>query len=245
MDNRVSILIPARKNSSRLPDKLLLSETGLPLIVHTCQRAAQAFGSDQVIVCADDDSIVEVVTAAGFTAQLTAPDHESGTDRIAEVAAQLSSDIIVNVQGDEPEIDPVHIRLVASLLNAHDWAGMATLATPGTVEDQTNPNAVKVVLGAGQRALSFTRAPSPWDRDAGRPAQNCYRHIGMYAYRKDILLNYHALPTSHLETCEKLEQLRALEAGIGMACATVDNAPAGIDVRADYDAFLQRHSDSL
>nr|MBA3685639.1 3-deoxy-manno-octulosonate cytidylyltransferase [Planctomycetota bacterium] len=193
-----------------------------------------------VTVCADDPALVDAARAAGVGARMTRLDHQSGTDRIAEVAANLDAEIVVNVQGDEPEMDPAHIRLVARLLDTHAWAGIATLATPGTAEHQRNPNNVKVVLGHGARALWFTRSPAPWDRDAGGPLAACHRHLGIYAYRREVLLGYASLPPSRLEQLEKLEQLRALEAGIGIACASVAEAAPGIDVRPDYDAFLVR-----
>ena len=240
----MAVLIPARRASTRLPEKLLLAETGRPLLAHACERAAAAYGPASVIVCADDAALIAAAEAAGVRARLTRLDHQSGTDRIAEVAATLAAPIIVNVQGDEPEMEPAHIRLVADLLARHPWAGIATLCTPGTAEHQANPNNVKVVVGHDDRALWFTRAPAPWDRDAGGPAARCLRHLGIYAYRREILLGYAALPPSPLESFEKLEQLRALAAGIGIACASVPHATPGIDVRADYDAFLSRSSRS-
>jgi 3-deoxy-manno-octulosonate cytidylyltransferase (CMP-KDO synthetase) len=236
----VAVLIPARRASTRLPEKLLLAQTGKTLIAHACLQAAQAFGAGAVTVCADDSALVEAARAAGVAARLTRLDHQSGTDRIAEVAATLDAAIVVNVQGDEPEMDPAHIRLVADLLARHAWAGMATLCVPGGPEEQRNPNAVKVVLGHGDRALYFTRSGVPYDRAAGGPAAACYRHLGIYAYRREVLLGYAKLPASRLEETEKLEQLRAIEAGIGIACAVVDRAPLGIDTRADYDAFVKR-----
>jgi 3-deoxy-manno-octulosonate cytidylyltransferase (CMP-KDO synthetase) len=237
----VAVLIPARRASTRLPEKLLLAESGLPLLAHACERAALAFGPEAVTVCADDPALVAAARAAGVAGRMTRPDHQSGTDRIAEVARGLDASVIVNVQGDEPEIEPAHIRLVAALLERHSWAGIATLCTPAGEAEQRNPNAVKVVLGHGERALWFTRAPAPWDRDAGGPAARCHRHLGIYAYRREILLGYGALPASRLEQAEKLEQLRALEAGIGVACAVVEHPAPGVDTRADYDAFLTRH----
>ena len=234
------MLIPARRASTRLPEKLLLAETGRPLLAHACTRAAAAYGADSVLVCADDQALIAAATSAGVRARLTRLDHQSGTDRIAEVAATLDAAIIVNVQGDEPEMDPDHIRLVVNLLRRHPWAGMATLATPGTAEHQANPNNVKVAVGHDDRALWFTRAPAPWDRDAGAPAARCLRHLGIYAYRRAVLLDYAALPPSPLEALEKLEQLRALAAGIGIACAIVPGANPGIDIRADYDSFIAR-----
>jgi 3-deoxy-manno-octulosonate cytidylyltransferase (CMP-KDO synthetase) len=241
----VAILIPARRASTRLPEKLLLAEHGEPLIATAARRAALAFGPQAVTVCADDPALAEAARRAGVTAQLTRADHPSGTDRIAEVATRLPSEIIVNVQGDEPEMEPEHIRLVAGLLERCPWAGMATLAVPADGSAQGNPNQVKVVLGdagAGTwRALWFTRAPAIWERERSAPLPSCNRHLGIYAYRRAVLLGYAGLPPSRLEAWEKLEQLRALEAGIGIACGVVAQATPGIDVRADYDAFLARH----
>jgi 3-deoxy-manno-octulosonate cytidylyltransferase (CMP-KDO synthetase) len=207
------------------------------------ERAALAFGPEAVTVCADDPALVEIARKAGVAGRMTRPDHQSGTDRIAEVARGLDAAIVVNVQGDEPEIEPAHIRLVAALLERHEWAGMATLATPAGEAEQRNPNAVKVVLGHGERALMFTRAPAPWDRDRAAPSASCHRHLGIYAYRRAVLLGYSALPASRLEQSEKLEQLRALEAGVGIACAVVEHPAPGVDTRADYDAFLARLRD--
>ncbi len=238
----VAVLIPARRASTRLPEKLLLAEHGEPVLATAAKRAAQAFGRQSVIVCADDQELLAAVAPTGIQARLTRLDHQSGTDRIAEVAATLSADIIVNVQGDEPEMEPEHIRLVAELLIRHPWAGIATLCVAGGRAEQANPNNVKVVLGHGDRALWFTRAPAVYERDAAAPAAACHRHLGIYAYRRAVLLGYAALPASRLEQTEKLEQLRALEAGIGIACAVVSEAVAGIDVRSDYDAFLARQT---
>jgi 3-deoxy-manno-octulosonate cytidylyltransferase (CMP-KDO synthetase) len=236
----IAVLIPARRGSTRLPDKLLLRDTGQPLLGHACRQAAEAFGAQAVTVCADDQALVDVARASGVRGVLTRGDHPSGTDRIAEVAAGLDAAIVINVQGDEPEMDPEHIRLVAALLGRHPWAGIATLCVPGGPEDQVNPNHVKVVLASGERALCFTRSPAPYDRDRGAPAALCHRHLGIYAYRRSVLLHLAQLPPSRLESLERLEQLRALEAGIGIACASVARAAPGIDVRADYDAFLVR-----
>ena len=237
---KIAVLIPARRASTRLPEKLLLAEHGEPLIATAARAAAQAFGAASVTVCADDPALVEAVRPTGIRAALTRIDHQSGTDRIAEIAAGLEADVVVNVQGDEPEMDPEHIRLVAGLLERHAWASIATLGVPGGPAEQANPNNVKVVLGHGDRALWFTRSPAVWDRDHGGPRAVCIRHLGIYAYRREVLLGYAGLTPSPLEQTEKLEQLRALEAGLGIACAVVPQAAAGIDVRADYDAFLAR-----
>ncbi len=236
----IAVLIPARRASTRLPEKLLLAEHGEPLIATAARRAALAYGAGSVTVCADDQALCQAARQAGVAAVLTRAGHPSGTDRIAEVAARLPVQIVVNVQGDEPEMEPEHIRLVAELLDRHPWAGMATLCVPAGPETQANPNQVKVVLAHGDRALWFTRAPAIFDRDRARPVTTCHRHLGIYAYRREVLLGFAGLPESRLENTEKLEQLRALEAGIGMACAVVARAVPGIDTRADYDAFLAR-----
>ena len=234
------ICIPARLESTRLPRKLLLAESGKPLILHTCEQAAQAFGAASVLVCADDPALVAVVSEAGFQAVLTGRHHQSGTDRIAEAVAARDEEVIVNGQGDEPEIEASHIRAVAELLAEQPDSPMATLATPGDEADQHDPNVVKLLLSPGQRAITFTRAPLLWNRDAGGVSPSCLRHLGIYAYRRQFLLDYHALPASAWETSEKLEQLRAIEAGHAIACTVVSHAAPGIDSRADYDAFLNR-----
>ncbi len=236
----IAVLVPARRASSRLPEKLLLAEHGEPLIATVARRAALAYGPASVVVCADDPALLAAVAPTGIRAVLTRSDHQSGTDRIAEVAAGLDAPIIVNVQGDEPEMDPEHIRVVAGLLQRHPWAGMATLGVPAGAEAQGNPNQVKVVIGNGDRALWFTRAAAPYDRDRGGAAGLTHRHLGIYAYRREVLLGYGSLPRSPLEDLERLEQLRALANGIGIAIAVVPHATPGIDVRADYDGFLSR-----
>ncbi len=238
----IAVLVPARRASTRLPEKLLLAEHGEPLIATVARRAALAFGPATVVVCADDQALIDAVGPTGVRAMLTRVDHQSGSDRIAEVAARLDAGIIINVQGDEPEMDPEHIRLVAGLLQRHAWAGVATLAVPAGADAQGNPNQVKVVIGNNDRALWFTRSAAPYDRDRGGPSVHTHRHLGIYAYRRDVLLGYGQLPRSPLEELERLEQLRALANGIGIACAVVAQATPGIDVRADYDAFLSRFS---
>lgn len=240
MPSTPAVLIPARRAATRLPDKLLLAEHGEPLIATVARRAALAYGSQAVLVCADDPALIEAVRPTGIAARLTSPHHASGTERIAEAAATLPQAVVVNVQGDEPEIDPAHIRLVAELLERHPWAGMATLAVPAGPEAQASPHQVKVVIGNEGRALWFTRAPAPWDREAGGPAARTHRHLGIYAYRREVLLGYAALPRTPLEDLERLEQLRALANGIGIVVAVVERAAPGIDTRADYEAFLAR-----
>jgi len=248
-----AVLIPARLESTRLPRKLLLAETGRPLIAHTVERALEARDSSdgaiaRVVVAADDEALCEAARAAGAEAVLTRRDHTSGTDRIAEAALDFQEDVIVNVQGDEPEISPAHVLTAAMLLEGA-WEPMGTLAYPIRDEDVFKSHSVvKVVGDEAGRALYFSRAPVPYPRDgspvgAGGLAEGVWGlgHMGVYVYRREFLLRYPRLPASALEEREKLEQLRALEAGERIRLAVVD-PPDGrpIDTREDYDEFLRR-----
>jgi 3-deoxy-manno-octulosonate cytidylyltransferase (CMP-KDO synthetase) len=255
------VLIPARLESTRLPRKLLLAETGRPLLAHTVERALAAKEVSEgaigrVIVAADDERLCEVARAAGAEGVLTRTDHASGTDRIAEVAATIEEQLVVNVQGDEPEVETAHVLAAARLLQipAHDDDPMGTLAYPITDEAAfRNPNLVKVVLDHDGRALYFSRAPVPFPREGTLPGQASdvarterkdawgLAHIGLYVYRRDFLLRYSSLPASALEEREKLEQLRALEAGERIRVAVVD-PPRGapVDTREGYEAFCRR-----
>ncbi len=240
----IAVVIPARFASTRLPGKPLLEETGKPLVVHVVLAAKRAKRINRVIVATDDTRIRDVVLAHGGEAVMTRADHASGTDRAAEVAAQYAHvGIIVNVQGDEPEIEPEAIDLVVQRLLDSPDAPMATLATPIRNQETFLSNAcVKVVCSHEGKALYFSRAPIPFDRDksarAGDPLG--YLHLGIYAYQRDFLLGYHSLPNSRLEGLEKLEQLRALEAGHSIAVGIVEHAAAGIDTPEDYAAFVAR-----
>lgn len=237
----VAAVIPARLGSTRLPAKPLLRETGKFLIQHVVERVRQAGRVSRVIVATDSEQIVDACRQFGAEAMLTRPDHASGTDRIAEVAARLTEETIVNVQGDEPEMPPGHVdRLVAALERAD--TPMATLAAPLAEAEADNPNRVKVVLRADGRALYFSRARIPFNRDGGPlPAGLGYLlHLGLYAYRREFLLRYPTLAPSPLEQAEKLEQLRALHHGYEIAVAVVDGHCAGIDTPEDYAAFVAR-----
>jgi 3-deoxy-manno-octulosonate cytidylyltransferase (CMP-KDO synthetase) len=240
----VRIVIPARYASTRLPGKPLADIAGQPMIVRVAAAARRA-QSDGVWVAADDERIIAAVRNQGFAAVITREDHASGTDRIAEVAERLQwndADIVVNVQGDEPLLEPSLVEAVADALRADPDAAMATAAHPLTVADDFfNTNVVKVVCDSRGRALYFSRAPIPWDRDrfAGRrdvlpvdlPAQ---RHIGLYAYRVSFLRRFRQLAVSPLERCEALEQLRALWHGYPIQVVSVDHAPApGVDTPED------------
>lgn len=247
---RVTGIIPARLESSRLPGKLLLSETGKPLIQHTWESAAQAQciqTDDQpdLIVATDSLSIAEAVNRFDGRVELTG-DHPSGTDRIAEVVRRCcsESDIVVNIQGDEPDIDPQAIDQVASLLINDPQAGMATLCTPITdVAILDDPGCVKAVCAADGRALYFSRCPVPCLRDGDREslltdASPWRLHLGIYAYRRDFLLDLTRQPVSPLEELEKLEQLRALELGATIRIAEVETRSVGIDTPDDYARFV-------
>jgi 3-deoxy-manno-octulosonate cytidylyltransferase (CMP-KDO synthetase) len=239
-------VIPARFASTRLPGKPLLSETGKPLIQHVVEAARRARSLDRVIVATDDARIADAVARFGGECVMTRSDHPTGTDRVAEVAAGIpDARIIVNLQGDEPEVSGHALDLVVSLLESDPDVPMATLATPirsdGIYQD---PSCVKVVRSRGGRALYFSRSAIPHYRDglARRPADLpvAHLHLGLYAYRRDFLLGLAALPPSPLESAEKLEQLRVLEAGHAIALGVVAERSVGIDTPDDYRRFVER-----
>jgi 3-deoxy-manno-octulosonate cytidylyltransferase (CMP-KDO synthetase) len=239
-----SVLIPARLASTRLPGKPLADIAGLPMVVRVARRAVEA-GADQVVVAGDDESIVQACTAHGVGALLTRADHASGSDRLAEACRLLGLDgaqVVVNVQGDEPLIDPVLIRECAALLQQRRDCVMSTAAHPiDNLRDYLDPNIVKVVLDAQGLALYFSRAPIPWLRDggsAGQPAlpqdPPALRHVGLYAYRAAFLRGFPTLPASALEATESLEQLRVLWHGHRIAVHVSDRAPGtGVDTPED------------
>jgi 3-deoxy-manno-octulosonate cytidylyltransferase (CMP-KDO synthetase) len=238
-----TILIPARLQSTRLPRKPLADIGGLPMVVRVARRAALA-GAQRVVVAADDAAITDACAAHGVQALLTRAEHASGSDRLAEACEQLGldgDDVVVNVQGDEPLIDPVLITAVAALLAERGDCSMATAAHPiADVADIANPNVVKVVLDARGRALYFSRAPIPWWRDGWAttidrlPQPAPLRHIGLYAYRAGFLRRFPLLPPAPMESTESLEQLRALWHGHAIAVHVAGSAPApGVDTPAD------------
>lgn len=243
---KTAIVIPARYASSRLPGKPLLRETGKYLIQHVYERARQAKNAAAVIVATDDPRIVAAVHSFGGNVVVTDRDHPSGTDRVAEVARGLDADIIVNLQGDEPMIDPATLDLLPLLLQHDNGADMATLAVPITDKEQwLNPNCVKVVCDASGRALYFSRSPIPYVRDgkpnfAAEPAR-FLQHLGLYAYRRSFLLSLATLPPEPLEQLEKLEQLRVLSLGRRIAVGIVKHASIGVDTREDYERFVRAY----
>ncbi|MDO8432649.1 MAG: 3-deoxy-manno-octulosonate cytidylyltransferase [Candidatus Binatus sp.] len=206
-------VVPARYGSSRLPAKALAEIAGVPMVVRVWRQASKAKSLLRVVVATDDERIAAPVRAAGGTAIMTATTHQSGTDRIAEVAERIRADVYLNVQGDLPFIAPEDLDALAAPMRADASIAMATLATPIVDgREWNNPNVVKVVCGFDGDALYFSRAPIPFARDGGMPRE-ALRHIGVYAYRRDFLLEFASLRPGVLERIEKLEQLRALEHG--------------------------------
>jgi len=244
---RSRIVIPARLESTRLPEKLLLRETGKPLIRHTYEAAQQARRPEGVCVATDHRKIYDEVRLFGGNAEMTDPAAPSGTDRVAEVARRMTGvEIIVNLQGDEPELSGESIDLVVKLLEDEPEAVMSTLATPIRRREQLeDPACVKVVFDRGGRAMYFSRSPIPFARDGaerflGAAPPVFFQHIGLYAYRRDFLLKLAEMPPSALEGVEELEQLRVLEAGYPILVGVVDEASVGIDTPEDYRAFVER-----
>jgi 3-deoxy-manno-octulosonate cytidylyltransferase (CMP-KDO synthetase) len=240
-----TVLVPARLASTRLPNKPLADIAGLPMVVRVAQRAAES-GAARVVVAGDDASIIEACKAHGVEAVLTRQDHPSGTDRLAEACEQLGldgDDIVVNVQGDEPLIDPALIDAVASTLASHSEAAMSTAAHEiDSIADFMNPNVVKAVLDAQGNAMYFSRAPIPWWRDGSTqgdapavlPTPAPLRHIGIYGYRAGFVRKFPLLPAAPVEGTEALEQLRALWHGHRIAVHVSHVAPGpGIDTPED------------
>ena len=233
------VVIPARLAATRLPDKPLADIHGEPMIVHVWRRACEADVGPVAVACAEPQ-IAEAVEAAGGRAVLTRADHPSGSDRIFEAVETLDPegrhDAVLNLQGDLPTIEPAAVRAALAPLAAAE-VDIATLAVRiSEAEDRSNPNVVKVAASFAEghdtaRALYFSRCPVPWD--GGETAKSLYHHVGIYAYRRAALARFVALPPSPLERRERLEQLRALEAGMRIDVARVDSLPLGVDTPAD------------
>jgi len=233
---RATILIPARWGSTRFPGKPLHLLAGKPLIQHVWERCCRVPGVDRIIVATDDTRILEAAFDFGAEVALTSVKHPSGTDRLAEVARNLPrSSLILNAQGDEPFLDPRLASRVIEALRTDPSAQMATAACPLAPNDLENPNCVKVVTSLAGHALYFSRCPIPFDRDGdARPKR--FRHLGLYAYRRDFLLDLVTNRPSPLEKSEKLEQLRALEHGAKIRVVLAKAAGPGIDTPADARA---------
>ena len=231
----VVVVIPARYGSSRLPGKPLVSLGGKPMIQRVYERAKLAKRADRVIVATDDDRIISAVHGFGGEARMTRADHRTGTERVAEVAAHEPGDVFVNVQGDEPLLDPAAIDAAVKALVEEPQASIATVATPiKTPGDIMDPNVCKVVLDFDENALYFSRAPIPWVRDtAGHIQARHLKHLGLYVFRRDALQEYPTLPQGDLERIEQLEQLRWLENGWKIRVAEVEHDAVSVDVPED------------
>jgi 3-deoxy-manno-octulosonate cytidylyltransferase (CMP-KDO synthetase) len=262
---RILACIPARYGSTRFAGKVLAKDTGKFLIQHTYEQACLAKLPQKVIIAADDQRIVDAAKTFGAECVLTSQEHTSGTDRIAEAVIKLAdsgqqtadgkilspkpyplnpNDIIINLQADEPEIDPKNIDYLAELLIENPDYPMATLAADfQTAEQIADPNIVKVVVDSSSRAIYFSRSVIPYNRESkgvGTPDQYL-RHIGIYAYRKEFLLKITALPQTTLEKIEKLEQLRAIENGFDILVGKVQHTCDGIDTPEQYAEFVKRY----
>ncbi|MCH9021593.1 MAG: 3-deoxy-manno-octulosonate cytidylyltransferase [Planctomycetes bacterium] len=236
----VIAVIPARYASTRFPGKPLAKKTGKYLVQHVFEQVQKADLIDGILIATDDLRIFSACEEFGAKCKMTSPSHPSGTDRIAEVACDLDASIIVNIQADEPQIDPKHIDLLVKLLQSDKQADLATLAAPFDPQDRLDdPNIVKVVIDCKDRALYFSRSCIPYEPKPDHPGPCHHKHIGIYAYRKQALLTLSRLEPSALERVEKLEQLRALENGLMIAVARVEHHAVGIDTPQQYEEFVR------
>ena len=237
-----TVVIPARYASTRFPAKIVASETGRPLVQHVVDQVRKCRLVREVIVATDDDRIAHALRPFGTRCVMTDPGHLSGTDRIAEVARDLPDDVVVNVQGDEPEIEPETVDSLIELMD-RTHSPMATAATRFPEgADPADPNLVKVVLDQDGRAMYFSRMPVPFHRDAAhghKPAY--YLHLGIYAYARPFLLKLAGWKPTPAEQAEKLEQLRVLEHGEPIYVLKVERATHGIDTPEQYQEFVKRH----
>ena len=241
---KVLICIPARYDSTRMPAKVLAKDTGKFLIQHTYERACLAKLPGKVIIAADDKRIADAAQSFGADCILTSPDHKSGTDRIAEAVTDIDCEIVVNLQADEPEIDPEDIDYLAELLIANPDYPMATLAASfQNTEQISDPNIVKVVTDCNNRAIYFSRSVIPHDREnSGVGKIDHYLwHLGIYAYRRDFLLKITESAQTSLEKIEKLEQLRVIENGFSILVGKVEHICEGIDTPQEYADFVTRY----
>jgi 3-deoxy-manno-octulosonate cytidylyltransferase (CMP-KDO synthetase) len=232
---KVIVVIPARYGSTRLPGKPLVQLAGQPMIQRVYERAKAAGRVDEVIVATDDETILKAVQGFGGEARMTRADHRTGTERVAEVAAHVEGEVFVNVQGDEPLLDPASVDAAVGALLEEPRADVATVGTPiKTAADIMDPNVVKVVLDFDENALYFSRAPIPWVRDTASKMQVRHlKHLGLYAFQRAALLEYATLPQGELERIEQLEQLRWLENGWKIRVTEVEHDAVSVDVPGD------------
>jgi 3-deoxy-manno-octulosonate cytidylyltransferase (CMP-KDO synthetase) len=232
---KVVVVIPARYGATRLPGKPLVLLAGKPMIQRVYERAKLAKTPDRVIVATDDERILHAVEAFGGEARMTRSDHRTGTERVAEIAAHVDGEVFVNVQGDEPLLDPAALDTAVNALLEEPRADVATVATPiKTPADIMDPNVVKTVLDFDGNALYFSRAPIPWVRDTASKIQVRHlKHLGLYVFQRDVLLEYPTLPQGELERIEQLEQLRWMENGVKIRVAEVEHDAISVDVPED------------
>jgi 3-deoxy-D-manno-octulosonate cytidylyltransferase len=236
-------VIPCRYGSSRLPGKPLLAKTGKPLVQHVYESVRSAESLSRIIIATDDERILDAAESFGADAEMTSPDHLSGTDRMAEIADRIDGDVFVNIQGDEPELDPAHIDIAVNALIDDPEADVSTVCSPLESDAEfDDPNTVKCVVDGKGYALYFSRAGIPYPRsDVIRPTTDeLLKHHGVYCFRRDVLLDFPGLIPPAIETSEQLEQLRLLWHGYRIKICMVDSAPKGIDTMEDYEAFVTR-----
>jgi 3-deoxy-manno-octulosonate cytidylyltransferase (CMP-KDO synthetase) len=241
---KVIACIPARYASTRFGAKVLAKDTGKYLLQHTYERACQARLPQRIIIATDDERIMAAAESFGAECVMTSVEHKSGTDRIAEAVSAMDVEIVVNLQADEPEIDPGNIDYLAELLMQHREYPMATLGAEfKRAEQVADPNIVKVVLDNRGGAIYFSRSPIPYDREKGGIGERgqYLRHLGIYAYRKEFLLKITKLPQTPLEKIEKLEQLRVVESGYRILVGKAEHYYDGIDTPEQYAAFVARY----
>ncbi len=242
---KILAVIPARFSSTRFAAKVLAKDTGKFLVQHTYEQACAASLPEKVIIATDDEKIVAAAETFGAECILTSVEHKSGTDRIAEAVADLDVDIVINLQADEPEIDPGNIDYLAQLLIDNPNYTMATLSADfQNAQQVADPNIVKVITDCNNSAIYFSRLPIPYDREKTGvgDVQNYLRHLGIYAYRKQFLLKITSLPQTTLEKIEKLEQLRAIENGYKILVGKVKHTCDGIDTPEQYAEFVARYN---
>lgn len=234
-------VIPARFKSTRFPGKVLAVINGKPMIEHVWRQASQCRELSELLIACDHDEVYKAAQAFGAKAVMTSPDHPSGSDRIAEAVGSLAYELVVNIQGDEPFIDPKVIDGLVTALISDTTASVATVVKEIKAEEEiNNPNVVKVVVDRNRYALYFSRSVIPYNRNAERPSGLRYfKHLGLYAYRKDFLMAYKDWPKSMLEETEQLEQLRILEAGYKIKTIETDIESLAVDTPEDFDKILK------
>ncbi len=240
---KVVVVIPARYDSSRFPGKVLAKDTGKYLVQHTYERALCAKTPEMVLIATDSADVMAACKSFGADCIMTSAEHASGTDRIAEAVKYLDVEVVLNLQADEPEIEPADIDYLAALLSFNPTAGMATLVAEFDNANQVaDSNVVKVIVDTGGRVVHFSRSPIPYDRQVGGFGHESQylRHMGIYAFRKAFLMIFTSLEQSRLEKIEKLEQLRAIEHGYTIVAGKIGHAWEGIDTPEQYRVFVKR-----